>query len=287
MPIAQLDVAHLARALLARLRLAGRLLLQRFREARLGLVASSLAFTTVLSLVPLMTVALALFTAHPVFAKMQDLLQRWLVDSLVPDEIARQVLQYLNQFAGRARRLGWLGFVVLAAAALALVFTIDRTLNQIWRTRRARALGPRVLIYLGVLVFGPLVLAAVVASTSFAIGASRGLLGALPGGVPLVFDALEFAMLALGVAALYRYVPNAHVAWRDALAGGALVSLGLDLARRALSVYLKLMPGYSVIYGTLATLPILMLWVYVTWLIVLAGGVVAASLPELRQRFRT
>ena len=108
-----------------------RTLRERFREDRLGLTASSLTFTTTIALVPFITVALAVFTAFPMFAKFQDVLQKWLIESLVPENIARQVLGYLNQFAGKASKLGVMGLTVLLGTALALVFTIDRTLNSI------------------------------------------------------------------------------------------------------------------------------------------------------------
>src|SRR4029434_8863579 len=107
---------------------------ERFREDRLGLTASSLTFTTTIALVPFFTVALALFTALRICGKLQRTRQSWLVQSLVPDAIARQVLGYLTQFAGKASRLGGLGLAVLFITALALVLTIDRTLNSIWRS---------------------------------------------------------------------------------------------------------------------------------------------------------
>ena len=109
---------------------------ERFREDRLSLTASSLTFTTTIALVPFLTVALALFTAFPIFNKLQGALQAWLVQSLVPDTIARQVLGYLTQFAGKASRLGTAGLAVLFVTALALILTIDRTLNSIWRVRQ-------------------------------------------------------------------------------------------------------------------------------------------------------
>src|SRR5688572_5889113 len=109
---------------------------QRFREDRLGLTASSLTFTTTIALVPFFTVALALFTAFPIFGKLQANLQTWLVQSLVPESISRQVLGYLTQFAGKASRLGSVGLAALLVTALALVLTIDRTLNGIWRVKR-------------------------------------------------------------------------------------------------------------------------------------------------------
>ncbi|MDP3323860.1 MAG: YhjD/YihY/BrkB family envelope integrity protein, partial [Hydrogenophaga sp.] len=103
---------------------------ERFREDRLGVTASSLTFTTTISLVPLFTVALAIFSAFPMFARLQVTLQGWLVKSLIPDNIARQVLSSLNQFAAKASQMGWAGALVLLVTALALILTIDRKLND-------------------------------------------------------------------------------------------------------------------------------------------------------------
>src|SRR3954467_10075740 len=100
-----------------------RTLRERFREDRLGLTASSLTFTTTIALVPLVTVALAVFTAFPMFSKLQGAVQSWLVQSLVPDAIQRQVLGYLTQFAGKASRLGGVGLAPLVVSAIALVLT--------------------------------------------------------------------------------------------------------------------------------------------------------------------
>jgi membrane protein len=118
------------------------------------------------------------------------------------DTIARQVLGYLTQFAGKASRLGSAGVVVLFVTALALVLTIDRTLNGIWRVRRPRPLGQRVLVYWAVVTLGPLLLAVSLSITSYAVSASKGLVGVMPGGVQLLLDSLQFLMLAWGMAAL-------------------------------------------------------------------------------------
>ncbi|MDA8454111.1 YihY family inner membrane protein [Acidovorax sp. GBBC 3334] len=255
---------------------------ERFREDRLGLTASSLTFTTLLALVPFFTVALAIFTAFPIFGTLQTGLQRWLVDSLVPDSISRQVLGYLTQFAAKASGLGVAGFSILLATALALILTIDRTLNNIWRVPRLRPLGQRVLIYWAVITLGPLVLAASLAlTTSVASSASRGLDAALPDSARLLFDSIEFMLLAGGTAALYRYVPNTQVRWRHAWSGGVFVSVGIEVAKKVLGLYLASVPTYSVLYGAFATLPILLVWIYVAWVIVLLGAVVAAYLPSL------
>jgi membrane protein len=254
---------------------------ERFREDRLGVTASSLTFTTIISLVPLFTVGLAVFSAFPMFARMQVGLQKWLVESLVPEAIARQVLTYLNQFAAKAGQMGWTGAVILLVTALALVLTIDRKLNDIWRVRRVRPLAQRVLVYWAVLTLGPLLLAASLSLTSYAVSANRGLVGALPGGVRFVLDTLEFVLITSGMVFLFRFVPNTRVAWKHAVLGGVFVATGMELAKRLLGWYVSAVPTYAAVYGAFATLPILLVWIYLLWVIVLLGAVVTAYLPSL------
>ncbi|CAM8633633.1 Rbn Ribonuclease BN family enzyme [Comamonadaceae bacterium] len=257
------------------------MLRERFREDRLGLTASSLTFTTTIALVPLITVALAVFTAFPMFAKFQDVLQRWLIESLVPDNIARQVLGYLNQFAGKASRLGVAGLAILLGTALALIFTIDRTLNSIWRVKKPRPFGQRVLVYWAAVTLGPLLLGASLSITSYAITASKGVVGGLPGGITFLLDSLQFGLVAAGTAAMFHYVPNTYVRWGHAWMGGLFVSAGMELARKGLAMYLAKVPTYSVVYGAFATVPILLIWIYVAWVIVLLGAALTAYLPSL------
>ena len=254
---------------------------ERVREDRLGLTASSLTFTTTIALVPLVTVALAVFTAFPIFGKLQGAVQQWLVQSLVPDAIARQVLGYVTQFAGKASRLGAVGLAVLLASAIALVLTIDRTLNNIWRVKRPRPLPQRVLIYWAVLTLGPLLLGVSLSATSYALYASRGLVRGTPGALQFVLDLLEFGLIAAAMTCLYRFVPNTPVRLTHAMAGGIFAALGIEVAKRLLAWYLKLVPTYSVVYGAFATFPILLVWIYLAWLVVLLGAVLAAYLPGL------
>lgn len=254
---------------------------ERFREDRLGLSASSLTFTTTIALVPFFTVALAVFTAFPMFGKLQANLQSWLVQSLVPEGIARQVLGYLTQFAGKASRLGGLGFAALVVSAIALVLTIDRTLNNIWRVRRPRPFGQRILIYWAVITLGPVLLAASLGLTSYLASASRGLVRELPNLVTFLLTALEFVVLAAAYTALYRYVPNTPVKRAHAIAGGVFAAVGIELAKRLLAWYVASVPTYSVVYGAFATVPILLVWIYIAWVVVLLGAVIAAYLPSL------
>ena len=276
----------LARAVAFPWKSAAQLLRARFREDHLGLTASSLTFTTSIALVPFITVALAVFTAFPMFAKFQDVLQKWLVESLIPDNIARQVLGYLTQFAGKASKLGAAGLVILMSTALALIFTIDRTLNAIWRVPKPRPFAQRVLVYWAAITLGPLLLGGSLTLTSYALTASRGVVGVLPGGVGFALDLLQFALMAWGMSALYHYVPNTRVRWDHAWVGGVFVAAGFELAKKLLALYLAKVPTYSLVYGAFATLPILLIWIYVAWVIVLLGAVIAASLPNLQPAVR-
>jgi len=257
---------------------------QRFREDHLGLTAGSLTFTTLISLVPLMTVMLALFTAFPMFSRFQVALEKYLLQSLVPDTIAKPVLASLTQFASKASQVGSIGLLVLVVAALTLMLTIDRTLNGIWRVRKPRPLAQRVLVYWAALTLGPLLVGISLSLTSYAISSSRGVVDTLPGGVRFVLGAVEFALLSSGMAALYRYIPNTHVSPTHAWAGGLFVGVAFEFTKRLLTWYLGLVPSYSVIYGAFATLPIFLLWIYLCWVVVLLGAVIAAYAPSLSMR---
>ncbi len=258
---------------------------QRFREDQLGLTASSLTFTTMLALVPLFTVMLAVFTAFPMFATLQTVLQKWLIESLIPDNIARQVLGYLSQFSSKAGKLGLAGLAVVLTSALMLILTIDRTLNTIWRVKRPRPLAQRVLIYWAALTLGPLLLGASLTMTSYLLTVSSsavgGITGMAIGGLQLVVNTLEFGLVAAGMTALYHYVPNTQVKWVHAWSGGIVVATGIELAKKLLGLYLASVPTYNAVYGAFATFPILLLWIYVAWVIVLLGAVLAAYLPSL------
>jgi len=255
----------------------------RFREGRLGQTAGSLTFTTLISLVPLVTVMLALFTAFPIFNSFQSALEQYFLKSLVPDNIARPVLGALTQFASKASRLGTIGLLALGGSALMMMFTIDRTLNTIWQVQRPRPLTQRVLVYWAALTLGPLALGASLALTSYAISASGGLVHQMPGGLSLLLSTLETLLLVFGVAGLFHYVPNTHVRWRHAFFGAVFVAVAFTAAKSGLAWYVKKVPTYSTLYGAFATVPIFLIWLYLGWVIMLVGAVLAASAPSLAQ----
>lgn len=250
----------------------------------MGLTAGSLTFTTLISLVPLLTVMLAAFTAFPMFSSFQVALEKYFLQNLVPDGIARPVLGALTQFASKANRIGAMGLIGLVMTALALMLTMDHTLNRIWRVPRPRPLGQRILIYWAALTLGPLVLGASLTLTSYAFSVSAGWVRGMSTLMSQVVEVIQFLLFTASLAGLFHYVPNTRVRWRHAWAGGIFVSVAFELAKKVLAWYVGIVPAYATIYGAFATVPILLLWIYLVWLIVLWGAVIAAYGPSLSIR---
>ena len=194
-----------------------------------------MTFTTTIALVPLLTVGLAIFTVFPQFADIQALVQRWLIDSLMPEGISRQVLSYVTQFTTKASRLGLAGMVILVISALTLVFTLDRAFNAIWGISKPRPLVQRMVVYWAAMTLGPVLMGLGVTTMSHVVSVSRGLVQAWPQSLNLAIDLLEWSLLAMGVGALFKYLPNVHVRWAHALAGGIWVTVAIEVARRILT----------------------------------------------------
>jgi membrane protein len=256
-------------------------LVRRFREDRLALTAGSLTFTTIISLVPLITVMLALFSAFPMFATLQVALQKYFLETLVPETIVRPVMAAITQFSLRASRLGTVGLIAFFGSALAMVLTIDRALNTIWRVRKRRRIAQRIVVYWAAVTLGPLLFAISLSATSYAASASRGLLGDMPRGLGFAVATFDFLLETFAVAALFRYIPNTVVRWRHALLGGLFVAVCIAAGKRALAAYFGAVPTYALVYGAFATLPIFLIWIYLSWVIILLGAVIAAYAPLL------
>jgi membrane protein len=253
---------------------------RRAREERLAQVAGSLTFTTVLSVVPLLAVSFALLTRFPVFRKLHEALQQHLLRNLLPDEISRTVLRHLGQFAANAGGLTLVGFLFVLAAALMLLLTVENTLNRIWQVRKPRPLLKRLVLYLLMLALGPLVLGASLWATSYLVSASLGLIVHLPPSAKFVLNLGPVLLGTLALAALFYFVPNTRVRRRDALVGGLLASIALELGKRGFAAYLLQVPTYRAIYGAFAAVPVFLLWVYFSWLVTLCGALLAANLPR-------
>jgi membrane protein len=259
------------------LRFAGR----RLREERLPQVAGSLTFTTVLALVPVLTIALAVFTTFPLFVTFRRALESYFLRSLIPGGIANTILDYLNQFASQATRLSALGAAALIATAVAMVGTVDRTFNRIWRVRTGRPFAQRVLTYWAVVTLGPLLIGVSISLTSYLFTATNDMLK-----VPLLgamfYTLVSLALTSCTFTLLYMVVPNRLVDWRDAACGGVLAALAFELSKRVFAVFIASFPTYTIVYGALAAMPLFLVWIYLGWLITLVGATLTAALPVVR-----
>jgi membrane protein len=253
---------------------------RRTADVRLAQVAASLTFTTVLSLVPLLAVALAVFSAFPLFSEYRVSLEKMLLRELLPPQIAATILRYLNDFAGKAASLTTFGLLFLVIAALLMILTVDRALNDIWRVRQRRSMMARVLIYWALLTLGPLVIGASLSASSYVLALSAG--AAKSGGLlRWLLDIAPFALGGLALAALYVTVPNRKVRWRDALIGGFVASALGELFRQGFAVYIRA-GTVTGVYGAFSTVPLFLLWIYLSWFALLFGAAIAATLPMLR-----
>lgn len=252
---------------------------QRLYEERAMLTSGSLTYTTLLSLVPLFTVALAVSTAFPVFDQAVDALQSFVFQNFLPDArgvetIAEQITLF-TQNAGRLTAIGTAFFVV---TAVMLMLTMDDALTRIFRVQRRRPLLQRILMYWGVLTLGPVLIGGSLSTTSFAVGASFGWLN-LHFLAEAVLRVLPFVFTCAALTLLYAVVPYRYVELRHAFAGALVAGVVFEVAKRAFAAYLAWFPTYRLIYGAFATIPIFLIWLYISWLVVLAGAAFAAVLP--------
>ncbi|MGS0743300.1 YihY family inner membrane protein [Glaciimonas sp. GG7] len=257
-------------------RFAGR----RLSEERLPQVAGSLTFITILALVPMVTIALAIFTAFPLFSTFRASLEAYFVHNLMPKGIANTILDNLNQFASKSARLSAVGGVALVVTAGMTMSTVDQVFNSIWRVKTQRPLIQRALVYWTLVTLGPLLIGISISVTSHLTEATNGLVMSWLG--TWFYSAVSVALTTAAFTLLYIVVPNRVVDWRDAVWGGLFAGIAFEIAKRIFAVYIIKFPTYTVIYGALAALPIFLLWIYMLWMITLVGALVVAALPVIK-----
>jgi len=254
----------------------------RLREDRLLQVSGSLTFTSLLALVPVVTIALTVFAAFPAFADLWSAIRSFMLTHLVPGSASRLTAIYVQQFAENAGRLTALGVAMLGVAAIMLMLTIEHTFNRIWRVPRPRPVIARTLIFWGVLTVGPLLLGASLSLTSWLIAESSGMLGGTRAARDAFLKLVPPLLTFLAFAFLYRTLPNRRVETADALIGGAAAALLFEAMKSLFGAYVRQVPTYKLVYGAFASFPIFLTWVYVSWLIVLIGAELTAALPYVR-----
>ncbi|MDO4696342.1 MAG: YihY family inner membrane protein [Neisseria sp.] len=248
--------------------------LRRFAEVRVAEVSASLTFTTLLSLVPVLTVILAVVSAFPVFEELSETLVGFIHVTIVP-EGADVLLAYLEEFKRQAGSLTVIGIMFLGITSLLLIRTIDQAFNRIWQVKAERPLWMQFLVYWALLTFAPL-----------ALGGSLLVWGMFlkqgAADLPFIGKVLQVSssMVVNGLVLflLYRLVPNRFVPWMHAFVGALLTSVLLELAKRLFAFYIGTFNGYQLIYGAFAAIPVFLIWLNLLWMLVLGGAVLTAAL---------
>jgi membrane protein len=255
--------------------------LVRFHEERCAQAAASLAFTTLLALVPLLTVALVLISHFDLFSGLGTALRNFLLANLLPEKAGKVIASYALQFSQKTVRLTVLGTGMLVVTALLLLFSIDRVFGKIWRVKQPRPLLKRIFVYLGVLILGPVVLGASVAAATYLLTASLGLVNEPKWMTNLFLWILPALLLAALCGLLYYAMPNRPVLPRHAITGGVFAAMGFTLVQRGFGFYVSVFPSYTLIYGAFASVPIFLVWLYLSWLVLLMGALATAVLGEM------
>ncbi len=245
-------------------------------------IASSLTFTSLLSIVPMVTIAVTVIAVFPVFGEVTAALQSFILQNLVPASV-ESIAGYTRQFSTNAAKLTAVGIAFLAVISVMLLLTIDRAFNAIWRVRRPRPVAQRVIVYAMLITVGPVMMGASLTLTSWLVGQAVGLVRGLPGAGVALLSLVPIVLTSLALALLYVAMPNRRIAARDALIGGVLGGVAFELMKRGFALYVSYVPTYTLVYGAFATVPVFLLWVYLSWLVVIFGAVVVASLPEWRE----
>lgn len=252
---------------------------RRVGENGLQVTAGHLAYVSLLSLVPMLAVVLSVFSAFPGFAGLRADLESFVYNNFVPTA-GETVQLYLSQFVDNASKMTAVGVLFLAVVALLLISNIDKALNRIWRVKTRRRAIYSFSMYWMILTMGPMLMGASIAVTSYLVSMKLFSDTGLSGAYAFFIERLPFLFSVSAFTLLYMLVPNTRVRLHHAVIGAFVAALLFEAGKRGFAWYVTQFPSYEAIYGALATIPILFLWVYLSWIIVLLGAEITAALPE-------
>jgi membrane protein len=257
---------------------------QRFLEDRCFQTAGALAFTSVFALVPVSAAVLGFLAAFPGFEGWRDQLTNWVFTNFVP-ATGSVVQGYITEFATNASRATVVGVLVLFFSAISLMMSIEDAFNRIWRVQVMRGASARFVIYWTALTLGPLLLVAALAISSYAF--ALPFLGAAEAQFSIkarVLAVLPFLIVWSALVAAYAVIPNRTVRLRDAMIGALIAAVLFELAKRGFALYATSYANYQQVYGALAIVPVFILWIYLSWAIVMFGASITASLSSFDYR---
>ncbi|MEX1221735.1 MAG: virulence factor BrkB family protein [Idiomarina sp.] len=260
-----------------------RYFVRRCAQDKISVTAGHLTYVSSLALVPLIAVMFSGFAAFPMFADMREEIQSMIVTNLIPTS-SEAINGYINEFAGNASQMTTIGVVFLVVVAIMLLMTIDTAINRIWRNYQRRRLPIAIAIYWMLLTLGPVLMGSGLAISSYVVSLASvadtyvsGLQSAILTIVPYITSILAFLLL-------YVLMPNRVVRIKHAIWGALLATVLFELGKYGFTEYITRFPSYEAIYGALATIPILLVWMYLSWNIVLLGAELTASIEEFNER---
>jgi len=257
-------------------------LLKKNKAEQIHVVAGYLSYVTLMSLVPLLVVMLSVMTAFPIFSEIKDTIEGFVYSNFVPAS-GDVVQHHLTGFVSNASKMSVVAVTFLFLFALLLISAIDKSFNKLWKVNGKRSLVTAFSMYWMVLTLGPILVGSSLVVTSYIVSlVSLGDYDIF--GIANIFLRLLPMLASIGAfLILYMVVPNKRVVFRYALYGAVLAAVLFELAKKGFAFYVTQIPSYQAIYGALGTIPILFLWVYLSWLVTLIGAVFTVSLQEMAQ----
>jgi membrane protein len=260
----------------------GKQLWERNRGLNLNQIAASLAFTTTLSLVPMLTIATILVGYLPSVIQVKNAFRTWLLDTYMPGGLNQQVFSYLEQFSSQASGLTLIGLLGLVITTITTLAVIEAAFNQIFKVQERRPLFKKVLIYGAATFLGPVLLGIGIYLSGILFSASEGWIETISFGFRLL-AAIAPIFLAIAVyAVVYKVLPYSKILWSDAFSGAFFAAISFELMKFGYAIFLSHTAFYKTVYGAFAIFPLGLLWIYMTWWITLAGAILVANLPNIR-----
>lgn len=257
-----------------------RTFIERCRQDNITISAGHLAYVTLLSLVPFIMVFFTIMSAFPAFADVRGQLEVFIFSNFMPTA-SDVVHNYISDFVGNASEMGAVGILSLLIVALLLISNVDKTLNRIWRTQKSRPVIYTFAIYWMVITLGPLLMGSSVAVSSYLTGIAAFAEEYTPGLGTFILKLTPSFTALLAYVILYMLVPNKTVKARYAISGAIVATVMFEITKKGFAIYVTSFTSYQLIYGALAALPILFLWVYVSWIVTLLGAEFTCTIEEV------
>jgi membrane protein len=254
----------------------------RFSQAQLNQVAAALAYTTILALVPMFSIATILVSKLSAFIQVRVAIQEWIALTLIPGGLSEKISSYLFNFSKHSKGLTTFGVLGMLLTAFLSLMTIERSFNQVWQVKQARPFLKRAIIYVSVTILGPVLLGLSIYTTTVLLNASKSLHLGFNHQVYMAEWIIPFLLTLMPFTLLYKYGPSVQVDWRDALFGSIMAALVFEMAKYGFTLFVSKAPLYKTLYGAFAIVPLFLVWIYLTWWVTLAGAVLTASLPIVR-----